>query len=268
MKKNIIFIMMTYLLSACNNSESLKSSESEKFTYSVDKFADVEILRYQVPGFDELSLEQKKLIYFLSQAATEGRDILYDQNNKYNLTIRKTLETIYNNYEGDKQSDDYANLVEYLKRVWFSNGIHHHYATDKFEPKFTKEYFTETVKSINPELFPISQYNNNIDSLLNTIVPVMFDKTVFSKRVNPAHGVDLITTSANNYYENVTDNEVDDYYNNLKNPDDVTPLSYGLNSKLIIENGEIFDKCWRIGEMYSPAMYKIVLWLKKAEHVA
>jgi dipeptidyl-peptidase-3 len=267
-KKNIL-IMTTFLLTTMGCSRTDNSSPAEdNFSYSVDQFADVEVLRYKVPGFEELTLDQKKLIYFLSEAALEGRDILYDQNNKYNLSIRKTLEAVYENYKGDKESADFKELEIYLKRVWFSNGIHHHYATDKFQPGFDQAFFEKAVRSVPVSSLPVEAYQNSVDSLLSTILPVMFDKNLYAKRVNQAYGEDLITTSANNYYEGVTEKEVDDFYNSLKNPADPTPVSYGLNSKLIKENGTIKEKTWKVSGMYSPAIEKIVYWLEKAQEVA
>jgi len=236
--------------------------------YPVERFADAEVLRYHVSGFEQLSLNRKALIYYLSMAAIEGRDILYDQNNKYNLSIRKTLEAVYENYNGDRNSDNFKKLEIYLKRVWFSNGIHHHYATDKFEPEFDVVFFQEAVRSIPAERLPLYAYGESVEALLDTILPVMFDKNIFSKRVNQACGEDLITSSANNYYEGVTEAEVEDFYNKIKNPDDQTPLSHGLNSKLVKENGKITEKEWKIGGMYSPAIEKIVYWLEKATDVA
>ncbi len=258
---------MAYSLTAFSGKEN-SSANSENFSYSVDRFADVEVLRYQVSGFEKLSLNQKSLIYYLSQAAVEGRDILYDQNNKYNLSIRKTLEAVYLNYKGDRNSGNFKKLETYLKRVWFSNGIHHHYATDKFEPGFDQSFFEEAVRSIPVETLPLYAYNNDVNTLLKTIVPAIFDKNLYSKRVNQAHGEDLITTSANNYYEDVTEAEVDRFYNKLKKPNDPTPVSYGLNSKLVKRDGEIVEKQWKIGGMYSPAIEKIVYWLDKAKGTA
>jgi len=271
MKKNIILLMIAYSLTTCGCRDGARPvstcANNENFSYSVDRFADVEVLRYQVTGFEQLSLKQKTLIYYLSQAATEGRDILYDQNNKYNLTIRKTLEAIYENYKGDRDSDNFKKLETYLKRVWFSNGIHHHYGMDKFEPGFEQLFFEEAVRSIPVESLPLYAYRNNVDALLGTIVPVIFDKNLYSKRVNQTHGEDLIISSANNYYEGVTEAEVEQFYNEMKNPNDPTPVSYGLNSKLIKENGKITEKTWRIGGMYSPAIEKVVYWLEKAKEV-
>lgn len=268
--KTAIMLMATTFISGCsrNGEETNQPQTAENFEYKVDKFADLEILRYQVPDFEQLSLNQKKLIYFLSQAALEGRDILYDQNNKYNLAIRRTLEAIYLHYEGDKEVQEYKDLVVYLKRVWFSNGIHHHYATDKFEPAFSQAYFEQVVRSIPADKLPLKPFGNNVEKLLSTITPVMFDKNLYAKRVNQAEGCDLIKSSANNYYEGVTEKEVDAFYDKMRDPNDSTPISYGLNSKLMKENGKIVEKVWKVGGMYTDAIEKIVGWLEKAAEVA
>ncbi|MCB9017065.1 MAG: dihydrofolate reductase [Prevotellaceae bacterium] len=265
-KKFLIFTIMAYTL-ATGAAQSKAPANDGQFVYSADKFADLEVLRYQVPGFKTLPLNQKKLIYFLSQAALEGRDILFDQNNKYNLTIRKTLEAIYLTYP-DKGSEDFKKLETYLKRVWFSNGIHHHYATDKFYPEFSKEFFTKAVQATDSRHLPLYAYNDSKEQLLQKIIPVMFDTTLYTKRVNQAEGEDLIVSSANNYYENVTEKEVDEFYNAMRDSNDETPVSYGLNSKLIKEDGKIYEKRWKVGGMYSAAIEKITYWLEKAATVA
>ena len=258
------FAMATILMTSCGNNENAVQDE---FDYHVDRFADIEVLRYKVPDFESLTIKQKKLIYYLSEAAIEGRDILYDQNNKYNLTIRKTLEAIFLNYAGDRQNDEFAALETYLKRVWFSNGIHHHYATDKFVPGFSKPYFEMVVRSLPEKMLPLKHYKD-VDDLLKNISPVIFDSTLYAKRVNQQEGVDVIENSANNYYEWVTEKEVDDFYNAMKDPTDSMPLSFGLNSKLVKEDGKLVEKVWKVGGMYSAAIEKIVYWLKKASDVA
>ena len=268
--KTALFLMTTTLIGSCSNEgdKATNTSVETEFEYKVDKFADLEILRYKVPDFESLSLNQKKLIYFLSQAALEGRDILYDQNNKYNLTIRRTLEAVFLNYAGDRSNKNFEEMITYLKRVWFSNGIHHHYATDKFEPNFNQAYFEMVVRSISPDKLPIKEYGNDVEKMLKAITPVMFDKNLYAKRVNQTEGEDLIKTSANNYYEGVTEKEVDAFYDKMRDPNDTTPLSYGLNSKLMKENGQIVEKQWKVGGMYSAAIEKIVGWLEKAAEVA
>ncbi len=259
--------MATILMTACGT-ESEKQEATEEFNYHVDRFADIEVLRYQVPGFEELSLQQKKLIYYLSQAAIEGRDILYDQNNKYNLTIRKTLEALFLNYSGDRQNKEFEGIITYLKRVWLSNGIHHHYAPDKFEPEFSKAYFEMVVRELPKNCLPLDEFNGDVNKLLSTISPVIFDKSLYAKRVNQQEGIDVIATSANNYYEGVTEKEVDAFYNAMKDTSNPMPISYGLNSKLVKEGGKLVEKVWKVDGMYSEPIKKIVGWLEKAAEVA
>lgn len=268
--KTAILLMATTFASSCSTQEGKEGAVTEKetFDYHVDKFADLEILRYQVPGFESLTLKQKELIYYLSQAALEGRDILYDQNNKYNLAIRRTLETIYLYYAESRNTDDFQNMMVYLKRVWFSNGIHHHYATDKFEANFSQAFFEKAVRSVPADKLPIESFDNSVEKLLKAISPVIFDEKLYAKRVNQAEGEDLIKSSANNYYEGVTEKEVDAFYDKMRDPNDSTPLSYGLNSKLMKENGKIVEKTWKIDGMYTAAIEKIVGWLEKASQVA
>ena len=256
--------MIVSFLSSCGNLK--KATETDNFDYTVEKFADLQILRYKVHGFDELPLKQKELIYYLSQAALEGRDILFDQNGKYNLIIRRLLEVAYTNYSGDKKDSNYVNMETYLKRVWFSNGIHHHYGCEKFVPGFTPEFFKGVIEKIDPSKLPLEK-GQTIVQLCDEIFPVIFDPKVMPKRVNQADGEDLILTSASNYYEGVTQTEAEDFYNKLKDPKDTTPISYGLNSRLVKENGKVFEKVWKVGGLYSPALEKIVYWLKKAEGV-
>ena len=257
---------MTALTTAGCSSVST-NNDATTFDYHVDRFYDLQILRYQVPGFDTLPLQQKKLIYYLTEAALQGRDILFDQNCKYNLAIRDVLEAIYQHYPKEKDAKQFEQLENYLKRVWFSNGIHHHYGMDKFLPEFSQTYFETAVRSIDSKYLPLYAYNNNVDELLKELVPVMFDPSVCAKRVNQAKGEDLIATSANNYYEGVSQKEVEKFYGAQKDPKDATPISYGLNSKLVKEGGKLVEKTWKIGGMYSPAIEKIVYWLNKAMEV-
>ena len=259
---------MVPILFACDGKKTENVTPSvENFNYSVDKFADVQILRYRVPDFEKLTLKQKEMIYYLSQAAIEGRDILYDQNNKHNLSIRRTLEAVYENYKGDRNAEPFKQLITYLKRVWMANGIHHHYSEDKFTPEFSAAYFADAVKSIDPAKLPLQQ-GESVDQLIAKLSPVIFDPTVYPKRTNQADGVDLILTSANNYYEGVTQQEAEDFYAKMKNPNDSTPVSYGLNSKLVKENGKIVEKTYKIGGMYSEALSRVAGWLEKAAAVA
>ena len=256
MNKFLISTMaIAIAMSSCDGG---KGQETEApFDYSVDKFADIEVLRYRVPGFEELPLQQKELIYYLSEAALVGRDILWDQNGKYNLAIRKTLEGIYTNYSGDTTTADYKGFVDYLKQVWFSNGIYHHYSMDKFSPKFSKEFFVEQVKAVPAEQLPLAA-GQTVEALIEELSPVIFDPTVLAKRVNQAAGVDLIQTSANNYYDGVTQKEVEQFYAKMKVPGDTTPISYGLNSKLVKRNGKIYEDVYKVGGLYSPAIEKNV----------
>ena len=264
--KKLIFVLMTSFLIACSHQES-QTPSIQDFKYSVDRFADIEILRYRVLDFEELSLQQKELIYYLSQAALEGRDIIYDQNNKFNLCVRRTLEAIYTNYRGNRKSGDFHQLTVYLKRVWMSNGIHHHYAEDKFIPEFSQVFFIEAVKSIDPSQLPLLK-GETVDDSLKKLIPVIFDPTVYPKGTNQAEGVDLILTSGNNYYEGVTQEEAEDFYNKMINPNDKAPISYGLNSKLVKENGIIHEKTYQINGLYGEAIKRIVYWLEKAAEVA
>ncbi len=258
---------MTSLLMACG-AEKATTPKIEDFKYTVDKFADIEILRYRVPDFENLSLKQKEMIYYLTQAALEGRDILYDQNNKYNLCIRRTLEAVYVNYRGDRKSADFEKLITYLKRVWMGNGIHHHYSEDKFIPEFSEKFFEEAINSIDSKYLPLAK-SETVKELIAKLKPVIFDPTVYPKRTNQAEGVDLIKTSANNYYgDGVTQNEVEAFYAKLKNPNDSTPISYGLNSKLVKENGVLVEKTYKVGGLYSAAITRIIGWLEKAAAVA
>lgn len=252
-------------LTAC--APQKQEAPADNFNYSVEHFADLEILRYQVPGFEELTPQQKEMIYYLSQAAIEGRDILYDQNCKHNLCIRRTLEAIYENYQGDKNSTDFKNMETYLKRVWFSNGIHHHYSGDKFVPEFSQEFFAEAVKSLDPKLLPLME-GETPEALIEKLTPVIFDPSTYAKRTNLAAGQDLLLTSACNYYEGVTQAEAEAFYGAMKNPNDTTPISYGLNSKLVKENGQLVEKTYKVGGLYSAALEKVVYWLEKAAAVA
>jgi len=249
-----------------NKNEEKSNPLIDNFQYSVDKFADIEILRYRVPDFEDLSLKQKELIYYLSQAAVEGRDIFYDQNNKYNLCIRRTLEAVYENYS-DKSSKEYTQLETYLKRIWMANGIHHHYSEDKMMPEFSEAFFSKAVKSIKPTLLPL-QKGETVNQLIAKLTPILFDPKVMPKRTNQADGEDLILTSANNYYEGVTQKEAEEFYAKVKNPADSTPISYGLNSKLIKLNGKLIEKTYKSGGMYGKAIDRIIGWLEKASAVA
>lgn len=239
----------------------------DEFQWVVDRFDDIRVLKYQVPEFDSLSLNDKLLVYYLGQAALCGRDILFDQNGKYNLRIRRTLEAIYQGYTGDREDERFKQFEKYLKKVWFANGIHHHYSTDKFRPEFQEAYFDLLVRETPKEFFPTDF--GDVDQVIRTIKPIMFDPDTMAKRVNLAAGEDLIVTSANNYYEGVTQKEVEEYYAARIDTTDPKPVSYGLNSKMVKDaSGRITERVWRVGGMYSAAIEKIVEWLEKASGVA
>ena len=235
------------------------------FNYVVDQFADIQVLRYQVPGFEKLSLRQKQLLYHLSEAALMGRDILYDQNCRYNLVIRRTLEAIYRNYSGDTSSDDYRAFEIYLKRVWFANGIHHHYAEDKFVPGFSEQFFEQEVRALPISNVPL-QEGESIDDFLAKLKPVIFDPNILPKRTVQSGDRDWITASANNYYgEGVTQADVEAFYGQKKAEDQsATPISYGLNSRLEKVDGRLEEKVWKVGGLYSEAIEWIVSELEKA----
>ncbi len=266
MKKNACIMLATLSLLACSPQEKAGDNNAE-FDYSVEKFADLEVLRYRVPGFEELTLDQKKLIYYLQEAALQGRDILFDQNGKWNLPIRYTLEAIYTGYKGDRTTDDWKAFDTYIKQVWFANGIHHHYSSDKFLPTFSQQFFTDAVNSIDASTLPLRE-GETVQQLLDSIMPVMFDPTIMPKRVNQADGQDLIATSACNYYSGVTQAEAEAFYNKMKKENDPTPISYGLNSRLVKRNGQIYEEVYKVGGRYGAALSRIVEWLEKAATVA
>ena len=267
MKKTVMqMAVATMLLTACGTSKK-EAVPTDDFNYTVEQFADLQILRYKVKDFDKLTLKQKELVYYLSQAALEGRDILFDQNGKYNLIIRQMLETIYTDYQGDRTDSNFVNMEVYLKRVWFSNGIHHHYAADKFVPGFTPEFFKAALQSVDQKKLPLAE-GETLDQLCEEVFPVIFNPEIMKKRVNQADGEDLILTSASNYYEGVTQAEAEKFYNSMKNPNDTMPVMFGMNSRLVKENGKIFEKVWKVDGLYGKAIEKIIYWLKKAEGVA
>lgn len=268
-KSKLLFplLILLSIMTACKKEDTTAGKEELK--YVVDKFADLRLMQYDVPGFENLTLKQKKFIYYLSQASHSGRDIMYDQNYKHNLYIRKTLENIYLTYTGDKKSQDYEKFIVYLKRVWFSNGIHHHYGNQKFLPEFSVEYFHNLIDNSDQAGFPL-QADEKIADLKQKLDKILFDPKVDEWKINPDTNADLIAGSVNNYYDytTITKPEVDNFYKKQVNPDDPRPISYGLNSKLIKENGKLVEKVWKIGGMYSPAIEKIVFWLEKAKTVA
>lgn len=246
-----IYILLIITVFSCTN----KTESGSEFNFFAEQFEDIKVLRYQIPGFDQLSLQQKKLVYFLTEAGLAGRDIMYDQNYRHNLSIRRALEKIYVNYKGNRDTEDWNNFETYLKRIWFANGIHHHYSNDKFDPNFSRDYLSrllsETGSELNSEAFEV--IFNDIDS----------------KKVNRDASKGLVLGSAVNFYGvDVTENDVDNFYSSLKSPDPKKPLSLGLNSKLVREDGKLIEKVYRIGGMYSSSIEKIIYWLEKAKEVA
>jgi dipeptidyl-peptidase-3 len=280
--KFIPFLTIALFLFSCKSNQADYNSEivveqikpqedvqenPENFEFANEQFADLRILRYYIPGFESLSLQQKELLYYLSEAALAGRDITWDQNYKYNLTIRKTIETITDSYKGDKNSQDFQKFMVYAKRVWFSNGIHHHYSSDKIIPEFSPEYFSNLIKSSDEKSLPLNT-NESIDDFINRLTPILFDQNIVAKKVSLDSKKDLILNSAVNFYEGVNEKEAVAYYEKLTDKSSKTPVMLGLNSKLVKENGVITEKVWKIGGMYSPAIEKMVFWLEKAITVA
>ena len=259
MFKNIMAAALVSIttLTACNSSQ--KEIADSEINYNVDRFADIEVIRYTVPGFEDLSLNQKLLVYYLTEAALTGRDILWDQNNKYNLQLRDLLENVYTNYQGSKNSADYLAFEKYLKQVWFGNGVHHHYSMDKFVPEFSEEFLREQIAALPEDKRPADEA---------ILMKLIFDPSFMAKRVNQAEGEDLIVTSANNLYEGVTQAEVERYYNAIKDTTIPDPISYGLNTRVVKENGKVVEQPYKIGGLYSPAIERIVEKLNKASEYA
>ena len=256
MKKICVLCAAIVIALAGCKKNNVQQTENE-FQYSVEKFADLEILRYQVPDFDSLAPQQKTLVYYLTEAALQGRDILYDQNCRYNLPIRDLLENIYTTTD-DRDNDDFRAMEIYLKRVWFSNGIHHHYAGDKFVPGFSREWFHNQAAAVCADT-----------ALLAELEEVIFNPAVMPKRVNQADGQDLLATSACNYYEEgITQAEAVKFYDDMLDPNDTTPVMYGLNSRLERHDGQLVENVAKIGGLYGKTIERIVFWLQKASQVA
>ncbi|MGI9247679.1 MAG: dipeptidyl-peptidase 3 family protein [Woeseiaceae bacterium] len=274
--KNITAIVAAIFLSACGQSQTPinstdvsgdTSSHAPEFDFHVDRFADVEVLRYQVPGFDELTLQEKKLAYYLSEAALAGRDIIYDQNYRYNLRIRKLLAAIVRSYSGDRNDDTYSKLLEYAKRVWYAHGIHHHYSMDKMLPEFTPGELAALVAKSDSSQLPLNE-EQTVAELLAMLNAPIFDADTAPKRVTLDPDVDQIINSATNFYRDVSADEVADFYAAKINPDPERPVSWGLNSQLIKVDGEVIEKTWKTGAMYGAAIEQIIYWLEKAAKVA
>ena len=248
-------------LMACQSPEKSSGTSAEHQDLKVDQFADLEVLRYHVPGWEELSLQQKELAYYLYQAGLSGRDIIYDQRGKYNLTIRKTLEAIWNNAQIDKTGEEWEKFRDYSGRFWFSNGNHHHYSNDKIVPECSFDYFASLVKSCDPADLPL-QGGEDVNAFLSRLERVIFDPRFEPKMVDLTEGVDHVMSSSNNFYEDVSQKEVEAFY--ARFPDTGRDPEWGLNSKLIKENGRVTEKVWRSKGMYGPAIDQIVFWLEKA----
>ena len=248
---------------------SLQAAENKDFNYHVDRFADIEVLRYEVPGFKELSLQQKKMLYYLSQAAQAGRDIIWDQNGRDNLQLRHLLEKIYTGFSGDRESADWKAFDLYMKQVWFGNGIHHHYSNDKFTPGFSQAFFEQQVALLPDSELPLADGQSR-EELVAIMDKVIFDPSFMAKKVSQDGSQDVIVASATNLYgDGVTQQEVEAYYDKLKDPNDATPISYGLNSRIIKNaDGEIEEQVYHLNGLYGPAIAKIIYWLDMAKSVA
>jgi dipeptidyl-peptidase III len=272
MKKQLInfcLIVSTALLfAACQQEKPKEETVTPVNTFNVeaDRFADIQVLRYQVPGFDELSTQQKELAYYLYEAALCGRDIIYDQKYKHNLAVRKTIEAIFEHYKGDRNAAEFNQFHDYAKRVWFSNGIHHHYSNAKFVPECSSAFFQELVNTCPDEALPLM--GKSKADFIAFITPIIFDEKLDAKLVDLSPGIDNVVASANNFYEGGTQKEVEAFYDKIMDKKTKTPVMYGLNSKMVKENGMVVEKVWKIGGMYSPAIEKIVYWLEKAAGVA
>jgi dipeptidyl-peptidase-3 len=263
----LMAFLMVIMIGGCKKAEESAETAAQESQWQIDRFADLRVIRYQAPGFEDLSLDQKKLIYYLSEAALCGRDIITDQNYKHNLTIRRTLDAIVEGYKGDRTDPQWEKFMVYTKRVWFSNGIHHHYSTDKFIPEFKADYFATLAKESEGVEFPLTE-GQSLDDLIAFLQPIIFDPAVDAKKVSQDATKDLVTNSAVNFYEGVTQEEVEDYYESITDKDDPTPIWYGLNSRVVKKNGKVTEEVASIDGLYGPAIEKIVYWLEKASGVA
>jgi dipeptidyl-peptidase-3 len=244
------------------------AQKEPEFVVEADRFADIRVLRYRIPGWESLSLQQKELLYFLTEAGMSGRDIMWDQNYRHNLRVRRTLEEIVRHYPGDRTTADWNAFMTYVKRVWFANGIHHHYAGDKLTPGFSSEYFrTLAQRSAANATWPLDA-GQTFDELLAQLEPILFDRAVDARKTETAAGVDKVMASAVNFYSGVTEPEVVAYYGERTDSDDPRPVSWGLNSRLVRENGELVEKVWKIGGTYTQALERVVYWLERAIEVA
>ncbi len=267
MRKSLMTLVLTTVAAMPLCAAKPAAPKAPDFNYHVDNFADIEVLRYQVPDFDKLSLNQKLMVYYLSQAAQAGRDIIWDQNGRYNLQLRPLLEAVYTNYSGDRADKDFKAFETYLKQVWFGNGIYHHYSNDKFTPAFSQAFFEAQVKALPDSKLPLKNGQTR-QQMMAELMPVIFDPTVLPKKVNQDGSKDVVATSAGNLYEGVTQAEVEEFYNKLKDPNDPTPVSYGLNAKVIKKDGKVMEDVYHVSGLYGPAIAQIIYWLDKAKGVA
>jgi dipeptidyl-peptidase-3 len=269
--KSLLLLFLCFgsavLVAGCRKPGSAPSAEAPEFPWQIDQFADLKILRYQVPGFESLAPKQKELVYYLSEAALCGRDIIFDQNYRHNIRILRTLDAIVRGYKGDRRDPRWAEFMTYVKRVWFSNGIHHHYSTDKFLPGFDADYFASLVRDSGDQPFPLAE-GQSIEDLLAFLRPVLFDPSVDAKKLSQDPTKDLVLNSAVNFYEGVTQAEVEKYYKGLIDEKDATPVAYGLNTRVVKENGKVVEEVASIDGLYGPAIAKIVYWLDRAAEVA
>lgn len=269
MRKLAMLTSVIVLLAACSSKqkETQPENQSSEFKYLVDEFADLKVMRYQIPDWDKLSLQQKEYLYYLGEAAKCGRDILWDQNFKYNLLVRKTLENILNTYSGDTSTNEYKQFVVYAKRVFFSNGIHHHYAEDKLIPEFPATYFQELLAKSNKEGFPLKE-GQTIEAFGSFVQDIISNPQTYKMRKSNDETQDILLASSTNFYDGVSKKEAEDFYNKMLDPKDETPLSYGLNSRLVKKDGKLTEEVYKIGGRYSQAIEKVVYWLEKANKVA
>ncbi len=270
MKTNVLIgtiaFMGTVLFTSCGQTVD-RTAATEEFTYEVDRFEDISVLRYRLPGFDQLPAAEKEFIYYLSEAALCGRDILWDQNFKYNMVIRKTIEAVIDSYSGDRDAQEFKSFITYAKRVFFANGIHHHYSNDKFVPGFSQEYFAGLVNGSDAALLPLPEGMTAAD-LVSRLTPVLFDPQLYARKVDQSEGADMITSSANNFYEGVTQEEAEKFYASLADPSDPRPVSWGLNSKLVKTDGKVMEVTYKSGGLYGTTIDRIIFWLEKARDAA
>lgn len=280
MKRTVIYLLPLALIACGESKETGKNKDNKSdstikvekvdlsnFVYQTEQFEDLRVLRYNIPGFEELTSKQKELLYYLYEAALSGRDIIYDQNCAYNLTVRKTIENIASTYSGDKSSADWSLFLTYAKQFWFANGLHHHYNSDKLTPGFKADYFAELVKNSDAAGFPMEE-GEDAEKFIIRVSPILFDPKIAAKKVSLDPKKDLLTNSAMNFYEGLTEKEAMNYYTSIVDRESKTPVMYGLNSKLMKVDGKIIEKVWKVGGMYSASIEKIVYWLEKAVTVA